>query len=147
MTTPNKTGSDFEQRCTSVVQEYRNHCTRERVYWAERNWYTPDLVTEKELFEFKYQQVGGSVKNKLTQALYELEYMSQRLGKPAVLVYEGDVLVDFINRDPAFNAARLQCPTINLLPFSELNDYLSESVDSLNGKQEGYVEYTTACAV
>ena len=147
MTTPNKTGSEFEKRCTSLVQKYRTNCSSLRVYWSERNWYKPDLVTELELFEFKYQQSDGSTKDKLIQALYRLEYISLRLGLPAVLVYEGDLLVDYINRDPAFNAARNQCHTIKLIPFSELNDYLSQSVDRNNGQQERYMEHTTACAV
>ena len=48
MTTPNKTGSAFEKRCTSLVQKYRTNCTHKRVYWSKRNYYKPDLVTELE---------------------------------------------------------------------------------------------------
>lgn len=138
----NLTGKNFETMCVDVIKRYRNTIEEQtKVNWSPRNYYKPDLVTESEVIEFKYQQVGGSVKNKLTQAIFELEYIAKKLNKSPVLVYEGKVLHHFIHNDPAFLVALECCPNVTLISFNSLDDYFSPSIDCNNWQQDRLLEY------
>ena len=68
--TANSTGKAFELKCIELIKQHRSFVnTSARIHWSNTNFYRPDAITETELFEFKYQQVAGSVRNKLTQAV------------------------------------------------------------------------------
>ena len=142
MTTPNETGSQFEKHCydllTTANLDYR---VKEMVRYSERYWYVPDAITNEYVFEFKYQQVGGSAKNKLTQALFELDWLANKLNKIPVLVYEGDRLTSFVKNDPAFLKALTFLPHIQVLNFEAFNDLISTSVDINNREQNRLLEY------
>lgn len=138
----NLTGAKFEDKCVAMIAEHRLLVDdKVRVKWAPRRYYKPDLVTEHEVFEFKYQQVGGSVKNKLTQALFELRLMGSILQKNPILVYDGEVLEDFILNDPAFNAATDCCPNVLIIPFQQLHDIISSSTNCNHRNPQGYLEH------
>ena len=145
--TANSTGQAFELKCTSLLKEHRSYVnTKARINWSKRNFYRPDAVTETELFEFKYQQVAGSVRNKLTQAIIELQYMSNKTGQDAILVYEGEEIESFIDNDPAFQMALSITPSVQLIHYNDFYDYLTTSVDSNNRDSDRLLEYSTACA-
>ena len=107
--TATKTGKQFEIVCRSLLT---NPELKVRVYYNHTNYYKPDAVTDTMVLEFKYQQVGGSAKNKLTQALFELDYMGDILQKTPILVYEGEILEHFTQNDPGFLRARRACPDV-----------------------------------
>lgn len=146
--TANSTGKQFEQRCLSILEEHRDYVsTKVAVRVSENKKYRPDAVTETELFEFKYQQVSGSVVNKLTQAVIELQLMSERSELKTYLVYDGKELQRFIEHDPAFSRALSICPAVTLFTFEQFYEHVASSTDCNDREQEGYVEHTTACAV
>lgn len=146
MTTANSTGKAFESKCIALLQEHRDFVnTKARVHWSDVNFYRPDAVTDTELFEFKYQQVTGSARNKLTQAILELQWMAERTQQDAILVYEGDELVSFVNNDPAFQLARQQTHFVNVFTFNEFYDYLTSSSNITDRQQDGLLEHTTTC--
>jgi len=146
MTTPNFTGTSFERKCCALLVKHRAYVkTNLKVYWSPTNWYEPDAVTEKELFEFKYQQVNGSVKNKLTQAIFEAQYMGEALELRSALVYEGEVLEHFVHNDPAFLKAHSLCPNVQLLSYLDFHDYITSGSDINNWNKNRLLEHTTAC--
>lgn len=118
------TGKQFEIECRALLT---NPQLKERVYYSENNYYKPDAVTETMVLEFKFQRVGGSAKNKLTQALFELDYMGDVLSKTPVLVYKGEILEQFTQNDPAFLRARRCCPDVLIL-----NSETFETIAELN---------------
>jgi hypothetical protein len=145
--TANSTGKAFELKCIELIKQHRSFVnTSARIHWSNTNFYRPDAITETELFEFKYQQVAGSVRNKLTQAVLELQWMSENTNQQAVLVYEGKEIESFINKDPAFKMSLNIAPSVKLLHIHSLYDYLTASVDSNNRDSDRLLEYSTACA-
>ena len=148
MSTPNKTGLAFEQRCISILKEHRDCVQAQATVRVSKNKsYKPDAVTDTELFEFKYQQVEGSVASKLTQAIIALQLMFEKTELKPYLVYDGKKLQRFIEHDPAFIRALTICPAVTLFTFEQFYDYVTASTDCNDREQEGYVEHTTACAV
>lgn len=142
MVTPNSTGKAFEQKCLSLVKQHRVYVTSKvKVPWSTANWYAPDALTETEVLEFKYQQVGGSVKNKLTQALFELDYMAKTLELKPVLVYDGEVLESFVANDPAFLKAASFCTNVQVLSYQQFYDYLTASSNINDREQNRLLEY------
>lgn len=142
MATPNSTGKAFEQKCLSLVKQHRAYVTNKvKVPWSPANWYEPDALTETEVFEFKYQQVGGSVKNKLTQAMFELNYMAEVLELQPVLVYDGTVLEHFVANDPAFLKARSFCTNIQVFSYQQFHGYLTASSNINDWEQNRLLEY------
>jgi hypothetical protein len=142
MTTPNETGTQFEKRCYALLTTFNfNYRVKERVRHSEHYWYEPDAITDEYVFEFKYQQVGGSAKNKLTQALFELDWLANKLSKIPVLVYEGDRLTSFVKNDPAFRKALSFVPHVQVLNSKAFNDLISTSADLNNREQNRLLEY------
>ncbi len=141
--TANSTGKAFELKCLELIKQHRLFVnTKARIHWSDRNFYRPDAVTETELFEFKYQQVTGSVRNKLTQAVLELQWMSEETKQPAVLVYEGEEIKSFIDKDPAFQMSLSIAPSVTLLPFDSLYDFLTQSTNFTDRQQDRLLEYS-----
>ena len=144
--TANSTGKQFEQRCISILEEHRDFVQAQvNVRFSQHKRYKPDAVTDTELFEFKYQQVSGSVVNKLTQAIIELQLMSERTELKPYLVYDGKELQRFVEHDPAFSRALSICPDVTLLTFEQFNDYLTSSTDCNNRQQERHMEHAATC--
>ncbi len=141
MTTPNATGTKFENRCRDLLETHGIPYEKRRVYHTPSKWYEPDSITDKYVWEFKYQQVSGSAQNKLTQALFELDWLANKLNKIPVLVYEGDQLTSFVKHDPAFHNALTFLPHIQVLNFAAFNDLISTSTDFNNRKQNRLLEY------
>ena len=142
MTTPNETGKQFEKRCYDLLTTANlDYLVKERVRYNERYWYEPDAITYKYVFEFKYQQVVGSAKNKLTQALFELDWLANKLAKIPILVYEGEHLTSFVENDPAFLKAHSYLSHINVLDFKTFDELISKSTDFNNRKQNRLLEY------
>ena len=140
--TANSTGKAFELKCIELIKQYRSIVnTKARIHWSDRNYYRPDAVTETELFEFKYQQVNGSVRNKLTQAVLELQFMSEKTKQDSVLVYEGKEIESFIDKDPAFQMSLSITPLVTLLPFDSLYDFLTQSSNFPDRQQNRLLEY------
>ncbi len=136
-----KTGTIFENRCYDLLKTHGCSYEKRRVYHTLSQWYEPDAITDKYVLEFKYQQVVGSVNKKLTQALFELDWLSTKLNLTPALVYEGDELTKFIEFDTAFLNAKKLLPNIQLLDFPSFNDLISTSTDLNNRKQNRLLEY------
>jgi len=136
-----QTGARFEKRCYDLLKTHGCSYENRRVYHTVRQWYEPDAITDKYVFEFKYQQVGGSVTKKLTQALFELDWLSTELNLTPALVYEGDHLTKFIESDTAFLNAKKLLPNIQLLDFPSFNDLISTSTNLNNREQNRLLEY------
>ena len=136
-----KTGTIFENRCYDLLKTHGCSYEKRRIYHTPSQWYEPDAITDKYVFEFKYQQVAGSVNKKLTQALFELDWLSTKLNLTPALVYEGDQLTKFIEFDTAFLNAKKLLPNIQLLDFPSFNDLISTSTDLNNRKQNRLLEY------
>jgi len=146
--TANSTGKQFEHRCVSLLENNRDYVnTKVNVKISDKKRYKPDAVTDTELFEFKYQQVSGSVVNKLTQAVIELQLMSEMTELKSYLVYNGKELARFVEYDPAFNKAMSICPDVTLFTFEQFHDHITSSSDCINRQQEGYMEHTATCVV
>ena len=136
-----KTGTIFENRCYDLLKTHGCSYEKRRVYHTTSKWYEPDAITDKYVLEFKYQQVDGSVVKKLTQALFELDWLSTKLNLTPALVYEGDELTKFIEFDTAFLNAKKLLPNIQLLDFPSFNDLISTSADLNNREQNRLLEY------
>jgi hypothetical protein len=136
-----QTGTRFENRCYDLLKTHGCSYEKRRVYHTPQKWYEPDAITDKYVFEFKYQQVGGSVNKKLTQALFELDWLSTELNLTPALVYEGTYLTKFIESDTAFLNAKKLLPNIQLLDFPSFNDLISTSTNINNREQNRLLEY------
>ena len=136
-----QTGTRFEKRCYDLLKTHDLSYEKRRVYHTTSKWYEPDAITDKYVLECKYQQVVGSVTKKLTQALFELDWLANKLNKIPVLVYEGDHLTSFVENDPAFLKALAFLPHIQVLNFEAFNDLISTSVDINNREQNRLLEY------
>ena len=141
MTTPNATGAEFEERCCELLSTYGISYEKHRRIMNGNTWYTPDALTKSYVIESKYQQVGGSVVKKLTQALFELDWLANKLAKIPILVYEGEHLTSFVENDPAFLKAHSYLSHINVLDFKTFDELISKSTDFNNRKQNRLLEY------
>ena len=141
MTTPNETGTQFEKRCYALLKTYGCSYEKRRVYHTPSQWYEPDAITDKYVLEFKSQKVKGSTVKKITQALFELDWLSTKLNLTPVLVYAGNCPTNFIEFDTAFLNAKKLLPNIQLLDFPSFNDLISTSTDLNNRKQNRLLEY------
>ena len=94
--------------------------TNKRLYWSKTNYYIPDVILDDEIvIEFKFQQVSGSAQNKLSQAVAELQWMSNTIGYKSVLVISGDKLMHVVNNDPAFKLVVMACPDVQIMTIQE----------------------------
>ena len=94
--------------------------TNKRLYWSKTNYYIPDVILDDEIVvEFKFQQVSGSAQNKLSQAVAELQWMSNTIGYKSVLVISGDKLMHVVNNDQAFKLVVIACPDVQIMTIQE----------------------------
>jgi len=141
MYTPNETGSQFEKRCFELLTTYGITYDKHKRIRNGNTWYEPDVITDSYVIELKFQQVQGSANKKLTQALFELDWLSNKLDKIPVLVYDGARLASLILKDPAFKKASSLLPHIQVLNFEAFNDLISTSTNLNNREQNRLLEY------
>jgi len=146
MTTPNITGREFELKCREVLTTY--HRERDDVLWYHSKHfevkippYRVDAIDHHNVYEFKYQQTPGSVQNKLVHSLFMLEYCAEKLNKNPVLIYGGDILKDFISKDPAFCKASIICSNVQILPYRIFHALLTSGININNWEEDRLLEH------
>ena len=105
-----KNGKDFESKIKELLNYWGySYISNKKVHYLSNRYYKPDLIINGTYcVELKCQHVGGSAKNKLSQALVELAWIAGQMGYNPILVYTGKQLTDFVKYDPAFNMVRRQ---------------------------------------
>ena len=121
-----KNGKDFESKVTSILDdEGYSYVSHNKVHYLPNRYYTPDLVINNStVVELKCQHVGGSAKNKLSQAIAELSFIAAERGYKPILVYTGKQLTDFVNIDPAFNTVRSLYHHVSVMSAEQFIDYI-----------------------
>ena len=145
MTTPNITGREFELKCRDILREYYVEINPLWPYYRHFEVSVPpyrvDAVDQYNVYEFKYQQTPGSVQNKLVHSLFMLEYCAKKLDKNPVLIYGGDILEDFISKDPAFRKASTICSNVQILPYRTFHAFLTSGININDGKEDRLLEH------
>ena len=121
-----KNGKDFESKVTSILDdEGYSYVSHNKVHYLPNRYYKPDLVINNSIVvELKCQHVGGSAKNKLSQAIAELSFIAAERGYKPILVYTGKQLTDFVNVDPAFNTVRSLYHHVSVMSAEQFIDYI-----------------------
>ena len=121
-----KNGKDFESKVKSILDdEGYSYVSHNKVHYLPNRYYKPDLIINNStVVELKCQHVGGSAKNKLSQAIAELSYIASERGYTPILVYTGKQLTDFVKVDPAFNKIRSIFHHVLVMDADQFIDYI-----------------------
>ena len=121
-----KNGKDFESKVTSILdEEGYSYVSHRKVNYLPNRYYKPDLIIDASIVvELKCQHVGGSAKNKLSQAVAELSFIAAERGYTPILVYTGKQLTDFVNVDPAFKKIRSMFSHVLVMDADQFIDYI-----------------------
>ena len=121
-----KNGKDFESKVKSILdEEGYSYVSHNKVHYLPNRYYKPDLIINNSIVvELKCQHVGGSAKNKLSQALVELAWIAKERGYNPILVYTGKQLTDFVEMDPAFNMIRHVYDSVAIMNAEDFIDYI-----------------------
>ena len=121
-----KNGKDFESKVKQLLDdEGYSYIPNKKVYYLPNRYYRPDLIiNDSYCVELKCQHVGGSAKNKLSQAVAELSFISAERGYIPILVYTGKQLTDFVKVDPAFNKIRSIFHHVLVMDADQFIDYI-----------------------
>ena len=116
---------DVAKWLRSVKQKVRYEEIRIKYAVMRHRYYKPDLIINNStVVELKCQHVGGSAKNKLSQAIAELSYIASERGYTPILVYTGKQLTDFVKVDPAFNKIRSIFHHVLVMDADQFIDYI-----------------------
>ena len=121
-----KNGKDFESKVKQLLDdEGYSYIPNKKVHYLPNRYYRPDLIiNDSYCVELKCQHVGGSAKNKLSQALGELAWIAGERGYNPILVYTGKQLTDFVEKDPAFNMIRHVYDFVAVMNAEDFIDYI-----------------------
>ena len=121
-----KNGKDFESKVKQLLDdEGYSYIPNKKVYYLPNRYYRPDLIiNDSYCVELKCQHVGGSAKNKLSQAVAELSFIAAERGYNPILVYTGKQLTDFVKVDPAFKKIRSMFSYVLVLDADQFIDYI-----------------------
>ena len=121
-----KNGKDFESKVKSILDdEGYSYVSHNKVHYLPNRYYKPDLVINNStVVELKCQHVGGSAKNKLSQAIAELSFIAAERGYTPILVYTGKQLTDFVHDDPAFKKIRSMFSHVLVMNDEQFIDYI-----------------------
>ena len=102
-----------------------NFTPQKRVYYYSKRYYIADFITDDMVIEVKDQSVDGSCQDKLLAEFAKLLVKTSGTNKQAILVYDGDILTNYVQTSPAFEIMESRVPEVLVMSLQQFELHVS----------------------